>query len=335
MSIATAFTSGIRRVNRSPGLLVGVWLLTFLAALPLGLQLRAAIADSLGDSTAAGTAARGVDYGWWQRFSEDARGPAEAFSPTIVGGAAVVDNLSSIVDNRSHEIAIAATGFMYAIVWLMLAGGILDRYARNRKVGTFAFFSACGGYFARFVRLAIVAGLAYVALFTWLHGWLFEDIYPKVTAGWTVEWHAFALRVAFYCLFGAALCLCNLVFDYAKVRIVVEDRRSVLGATIAALRFARRRPAVLGLYLIDGCCFAILVTVYALAAPGARVSLWWTLGAGQAYLLARIWVKLLFYASEVAYFQGSLAHAAHLARPLPAWPDSPAEDIADTPAATS
>jgi len=333
MSVANAFTSGIRRVNHAPSLLVGVWLLTFLAALPLGLQVRAAIAESLGASPAAGAAARGVDYTWWQQFSEEATGPSKAFSPAIVGGAAVIDNLSSIIDNRSHEIAVAAAGFTYAIVWLILAGGILDRYARNRKVGSFAFFSACGGYFARFARLAIVAGLAYVALFAWLHGWLFDGIYPRVTANWTVEWHAFALRVSLYCLFGAALCLCNLVFDYAKVRIVVEDRRSVVGATIGALRFVRRRPGVLALYLIDGCCFAVVMTAYALAAPGARVSPWWTLAAGQAYLLARIWVKLLFYASEVAYFQGSLAHAAHLARPLPAWPDSPAADIADSPPA--
>jgi hypothetical protein len=56
------------------------------------------------------------------------------------------------------------------------------------------------------------------------------------------------------------------------------------------------------------------------------VPAWWTLVAGQAYLLARLWVKLLFYASEAAYFQGALAHAEYVAAPLPVWPDSPAAD---------
>ena len=57
---------------------------------------------------------------------------------------------------------------------------------------------------------------------------------------------------------------------------------------------------------------------------------WWTLLAGQAYLLARLWVKLLFYASEVAYFQGALAHAGYVAAPLATWPDPAAVAIAET-----
>ena len=34
--------------------------------------------------------------------------------------------------------------------------------------------------------------------------------------------------------------VCNLVLDYARIRIVVEDRRSALGALAAGARFVRR-----------------------------------------------------------------------------------------------
>ena len=38
--------------------------------------------------------------------------------------------------------------------------------------------------------------------------------------------------------------------------------------------------------------------------------MWIALAIGQFYILLRHYVKLLFYASQIAYFQGELAHAA-------------------------
>ena len=45
---------------------------------------------------------------------------------------------------------------------------------------------------------------------------------------------------------------------------------------------------------------------------------------GQLYIAARLAVKLQFYASQTALFQGLLAHAGYIARPVTAWPESPA-----------
>ena len=47
---------------------------------------------------------------------------------------------------------------------------------------------------------------------------------------------------------------------------------------------------------------------------------------GQLYVLARLWVKLVFWASEAALFQGRLAHAGYVAAPIAEWPDSPMAD---------
>ena len=54
--------------------------------------------------------------------------------------------------------------------------------------------------------------------------------------------------------------------------------------------------------------------------------MWWAFGIGQVYILARLWVKLTFWASATALFQARLAHAGYVARPEPAWPDSPAAE---------
>ena len=315
-----AFKRGIGLVNGAPAVLAGVFLVTLLAALPLALTLREMIADSIGASGLAQPS-----YAWWQLFSVQAAGVGRAFSPSTLGFAAVLDNVSSILDNRPHVLPVALAGGAYALAWIFFTGGILDRYARSRRTRAAGFFGACGIHFFRLLRLGILAALVYSALFAWVHPLLF-GAWQQLTLDYTVEWKAFALRATFYGLFGLVLCACNLVFDYAKVRIVVEDRRSVAAAIAAAVAFARRRQAVAGLYLLDGCCYLLVVALYALVAPGARASLWAVLLLGQAYVLARLWVKLLFYGSEVAFFQGALAHAGYTAAPPPSWPESPAAE---------
>ena len=124
------------------------------------------------------------------------------------------------------------------------------------------------------------------------------------------------------------LLLCNLVFDYARIRTVVEDRRSAIGSLVAGARFVRRHPATLKLYLLNATAFILLALFYALVSPGAPsgLAMWIALAIGQFYILLRHYVKLLFYASQTAYFQGELAHAAYTAAPPVVWPDSPAAE---------
>jgi hypothetical protein len=325
-----AFKEGIRRVGRAPAIPAGVLVLTFLVTLPLGLTLRSMLAEHLGSSLAAGSAISGVNADWWAEFSSQAQGVGTSFTPGIIGFGAVLGNLSAMLDNRSQALPVATAGVIYVLLWIFLAGGILDRYARNRAVRAYGFFSRCGVFFFRFLRLAVPAVLVYWLLYAYVHPWLFDTVYPWATRDLTVERQAFAVRVVLYLVFGLLLVASNIVFDYAKVRAVVEDRRSMLGALVAAVRFVRRHPGrVVDLYILDSLAFLLVVAVYALVAPGAGGS-GWSLFAGlliaQTYLLARLLVKLLFYASETALFQSTLAHAEYVAAPEPAWPDSPAAE---------
>jgi hypothetical protein len=131
-------------------------------------------------------------------------------------------------------------------------------------------------------------------------------------------------------LFVLLLVLASLVFDYARIRIVVEDRRSALGALAAAIRFVRRHPGgAVRLYLVNAAAWAFAVLLYAALAPGAPRSgwsVWLVLGLGQFYIVARHYLKLVFYGSQTAFFQGALAHAAYTAAAPVVWPDSPAAE---------
>src|SRR5262249_55120315 len=159
----------------------------------------------------------------------------------------------------------------------------------DRPTRATGFFSAAGVFFVRFLRLAVVQWIVYALLFGGMHAWLFDDLFPRLTREMTVERTAFVVRVGLYLVFGALVAASNLVFDYAKVRAVVEDRRSMLGALAAALRFVRTNPAAIGLYAIDFVVFLASVAVYAVLAPGAGNSglkMWIAFAISQLYVAA-------------------------------------------------
>ena len=179
------------------------------------------------------------------------------------------------------------------------------------------FFAASGVHFFRLLRLAVVSGVVY-----W---WLFRLRAPLAVSRVVRRAHARHRRRArglsagasrCISLFGLLLVLVNVIFDYAKIRLVVEDRRSALGALSAAMRFVwRHRGRVAGLYALNGLAF--LGAARDLGADRARRArrrshdLARRSSPAQLYLLARLALKLQFLASETALFQSRLAHAAY------------------------
>ncbi len=326
-----SFSEGWRRVRSAPALLLGVYAMTVMLALPLAITMRGLLQTHLGASLASEGAAAGVNYDWWQEFTSQTTGIGTTFTPTIIGFAATLDNISSLLDGQREIAPIAGALALYLAAWTFLAGGIIDRYARQRPIRAAGFFAASGVHFFRLLRLAIVSGVVYWWLFSYVRHWLFLEWLADRTRTMAVERDVFVWRVALYALFGLLLIIVNVVFDYAKIRIVVEDRRSALGALSAAMRFVwRQRARVAGLYALNSAAFVILIALWALMAPGARgggLTLWLGFLVAQLYLIARLALKLQFLASETALFQSSLAHASYTAAPVPEWPESPAAEL--------
>src|SRR5439155_9005101 len=163
--LLASLRDGVRRVNSAPAILGGVFALTLLVSLPLAAAMRGLLADHLGASLAADTAASGVNYDWMQEFSDQATGIGVTFKPTIIGFGAVLDNLSAFVDRTGRPAVIVGAAAVYILLWIFLAGGIIDRLARDRATRAFGFFSACGVFFFRFLRLAVVQFVVYGLLF--------------------------------------------------------------------------------------------------------------------------------------------------------------------------
>ena len=106
--------------------------------------------------------------------------------------------------------------------------------------------------------------------------------------------------------------------------------KNCIVATNSATNFIVRNGGAAGaLYVINFGVFLLSLAWYAAIAPGsggAGAMMWIAFGIGQVYVLVRLWVKLVFWASATALFQSRFAHAGYVAPPEPTWPDSPAAE---------
>lgn len=166
----------------------------------------------------------------------------------------------------------------FAVVASFLLGGIIDRYARMRPTRGFGFFGACGRHAGAMLRLAAVEVLLVAGITSMVGS-------PGGAAG--------------------GIAGVSLFLTYARVRLVVEDRRSALGALNAGTRFVTRNPAAW--------------IVFMLWSIPIMVSLRYARGAAPIFLLP-------LYASAIALFQSRLAHAGYAAAPPLEWPESPAAE---------
>ena len=326
-----AWLAGWERVAAAPALVAGMFAMTIALALPLALTLRNMLDTQLGGSLAAETAANGVNWDWWQEFTSQTSGLGTTFQPTIIDFAATLRNTSNVLDGVVEATPVVATLALYLCGWTLFTGGVVDRYARQRPIRAHGFFAAGGVFFFRFLRLAVVAGLLYYLLFVYLHPLLFGRWYPALVRNLDEERVAFGWRMLMYGVFGVLLCAVNMLVDYARIRLVVEDRRSALGALVAAGRFVRQHPGrTAGLYMLNVLSFLAVIALWAAVAAGADRGgawMWLPVLLTQLYIVARITLKLHFIASQTGLFQASLAHARFVASPRAVWPESPAAEL--------
>ena len=287
-----AFLEGWRRVLRAPAVAVGTLAAMWLASRLLLVGM---------------TASSRLTY-WEMRPIAGLNAAAihllEQLVPNLMR--ILAPDVSLFLDAQVVPPVLLGALFIRAGVWMFLSGGILDRLARGRPIRTAAFFAASGVYCFRFIRLAVLAGTPCWAL---LH----------------LERAYFEGNLIARGLVVLAVLPISLVSDFAKVRAVVEDRRSMIGAVTASIRFLRRRLwRIAALCFLNGLSALIVLRLQfqMVTSPvGGRVQIFLF---SVVLLLLSTSARLAMLASEVVFFQGELAHAGYTAAPLPMWPESPA-----------
>ncbi len=321
-TVVGAYVEGWRRALRAPAVVVAVWAITTLVTMPLATTLHQNVTMHLGASTAAEQAVQGWDPQWTGEFAATG-GVAGTLTREILGATGTLSTLSHLLSAETLPAPLLGVVAVYLLVWIFLSGAIVDRLARARPLGATTFFALGGGYFFRLLRLAVLAFAVYWFLFAVVHPWLFETVLDRATRDLTSESRGLAVVGGLYAVFVLLLGLVSLVVDFTRVRLVVEDRRSVLAGLAAGLRFLRRRFwRSAGLYALNVVGLLILARLWLQMAVGADGADWLALLVSQVYLVARIWARMAFLGSEAVFYQGELAHAEYAAAPMPRWPDS-------------
>ncbi len=317
-----AIREGLARAARAPGLLALLWVVNLLVALPMAVVVGRAIESSAGRSLVAERLVQGFDTRWQGELAHQAQGVVKTFSPEIVGAGAFFRNLESWWSGRLFEVepALVAAGLGYALLWVLLLGGVLERLARpagaaapggegapgGPEAWTLGAFCGAGGrYFFRFLRLAALSGVLYYGIFRLARAGFhaLERATRDVTAERTVLLWVF-LGAA---LVVALLTLVRVVFDYARIAVVTEGRRSAFAAAWTGLAFVLEHPVrTLGVYWGLAVLGLVLLGLYALIAPAAGPASWagvvLAFLLGQAALATRLGLRLATLGGETALF---------------------------------
>jgi hypothetical protein len=304
-----ALRQGFRHTAAVPGLLILLWLVNLLIALPAAVLVEESLHDSIKWGDANESLREGFDTGWYGEFSADAKGLAATFEPGQIGVGATLAALDGWWSGKLFELPlpVVAVGIVFACVWLFLLGGVLTRlHSPWDRLRAGEVFAAGREYFPRFLRLGILSAVLYYGVIR-LSQWLFPWI-GVATRDVTSETTILAYNVLGAGLIVGLFAVIKAVFDYAKISMVVGGRRSALSAAFHGLGFVLRRPlATGGLVAIFSILTVLLVAVYSQVAPGADqrsiTTILLALAASQLFLLLRVALRLSLLGSELALFE--------------------------------
>jgi hypothetical protein len=257
----------------------------------------------------------------------------EPLGTALMGGtlAAALD-ASDVTGRLGGESAPWLLWLLVVVGGVVLTGGVMDRYARQRPLDARTFWGVTGELSLRLIRLSAIGGGLF-ALVTGVLVLILDAVAARtLDAGYVYEGSP-VVEIGFGALYLAVALAVFAATDGGRVRMVVERRRSALFAFTAGARFAwRHRGTVVLLYA------ALFATAAVPWAVISGVELWLQPAPAGARVLDAVQVggvitaALVSAAAAVSLFQASLAHARYVAPPRLVWPDSPAiETLGERP----
>lgn len=317
-SIRTGLLLGLRW----PLVLLSIWGLQLLLAVPAAVAMGSELARSFGGTLAEDRMLEGFDSNWYAEFSESARGLVASFRPSLIKGGPFFQNLEQWLDGTLFGVFPGLLGVAgaFAAIWLFFLGGLLPRYtaAVSRgatttetdtvtkiPTGPAAVIRDGGRFFFRFVRLLSISTPLYYLIYR-LHGWFYEGIEER-TRDSTVEGSVLMWTLAALAAVALLLTLVHLIFTYAKIATVKDDRRSMFLAAGRGALFVLKNPTTtLTLHISYAVVAFILLLLYHTLAPGVGQSTWLGVGiafaVSQAFLILKLYLRLSRLAAETALY---------------------------------
>jgi hypothetical protein len=310
MKVFMNFGKGFKITGKAMKLVLLLFMINLLFSLLLAIPMYNSLKDSFGQSEAGSRMAKGFDYIWWQEFRDEAKGLETTFSPSIIGKGAILNNLESLIQMRffSSSPTLIAFGLFYIILHVFLAGGILT--ILNQDVPKFSmkeFSRGAGSHFFRFFVLMLFSWVFIISIGVFLRDAV-TSVLTNITTDSISEVTPFAYRLAFSVLFFILLLFIQMVLDYARIKVVLDESRNVLKSALEAVAFVFKHPfSTFGLfYLILLIQVAVTVIYILLKEIIPQSNFPWVLAAfiiQQMFIIAIIWIRCLLYSSQMEFYR--------------------------------
>ena len=336
MRILQALRIGIRQVNQTRRMVVFAWLVNVTLSLTIAVPFLSQVDSAVRGTILEERLLEQTDSNWFQSFRLDNQSNAfvRPFDHTIFGYAPFLVHYESALSGTmiknignffldlifQWRVGLEYLGpltilaFVYLLVSTFLAGAFVSTYAKSYRMSFQEFLMEGAKYFGKYFRISLLSLIIYLVLFDLLFDYWREWI-RQTTANDPSEMTPFVhymIKNTVVVLIMGFLTMC---FDYAKVRMVVDDRFSALFAVWAGMKFVLNNFwTTAGLFFLLSLTGLAFMALYALLQGTIQVSGYWSILAlfvlQQIYIGFRLWLKAAFYASETQLYQ-SLMQTDH------------------------
>lgn len=236
-----------------------------------------------------------------------------------------VDWLTDFTFNNAsgfHRYAtvIICMGLLSLALNSVLAGGVLTRFkAPDLKYSLRDFLRDTGRYAWRFLGLLVIGLICY-----WIVFKLLNEKLGQLVDHWADnrfdDRSVFCARLAVSLLVVLGVGCVNLVMDYARVRLVMEEGTGAVQAFLASLGFSLSRlRGAIGVYVVPSFLGLALLALYRLLLPWAFINSAFAGGSHirgplalatlvviqQAVMFGRYWFRVATWASEWSYYSST------------------------------
>ena len=310
MKVLINFIKGFTNTWKAALMILLLLIVNLAFSLILALPMYHSLKDSFGDSLVGERMVEGFDYLWWEEFRDEAEGLEKTFTPSIIGKGAILNNLEGLIMMRIFDLPsiVLIMGLLYIILHTFLAGGILSIF--NKKEGKFSmgeFFQGAGSHFFRFFLLMFLSWFFFI-LFPFVSFGILGTILENVRENAFSEITPFYLGLVFYLIVLILFLFIQMVFDYGRIKIVLEESRNVMKSALGAFGFVfRHLGSTLGLFSLLFLVQVAVTVVYILIQGFIPQSHLWGVSIAflfqQVFIFSLIWIRCWLYSSQMELYR--------------------------------
>jgi hypothetical protein len=304
------FLKGFHQSASLPQLILLVYVVNILVAIPLALTLFDSLQDSFGDSQVTERMSQGFDYLWWEEFRDDSEGLEATFSPALLGKGAVLSSLENLIRWKflSFPPWLLLSACFYLVMRTLLAGGILHTYSmKGDGHSGQELLKGAAAHAPQFAGILLCGWLSWLVILAplsrGLNSWVSHtarNSYSEITP--------FTLNLLVSAVIFALFFLIQMVLDYTRISVVIQKRRSLWHAFRAGIGLVARHPlstiALLGMMLlVQAVATAAYLLLRALIPQDGPLGVAAAFVLLQAFIFTLAWIRCWQYSSQMHLFR--------------------------------